>query len=94
MQKKIHLFIHLTEKKTLLVDFFLVSEGHHVLVVTDLQDRLALVQKVAEEHQQYQSQVHDFQTWLVIKTEEVSCFTEIEDVSENQLQALQVLKPT
>ncbi|XP_060789678.1 nesprin-3 isoform X2 [Neoarius graeffei] len=58
---------------------------------TRAEDRLALVQKVAEEHQQYQSRVHDFQTWLVIKTEEVSSFTEIEDVSENRLQALQDL---
>lgn len=60
-------------------------------VLTDSQERLALVQKVTEEHQQYQSRVRDFQTWLVSKTEEVSHFTEIEDVSEDRLRALQVL---
>ncbi|MCJ8737179.1 hypothetical protein PDJAM_G00021200 [Pangasius djambal] len=58
------------------------------------EERLALVQKVAEEHQQYQSGVCNFQTWLVSKTEEVSRFTEIEDVSEDRLRALQDLDAT
>lgn len=49
------------------------------------------MKKVAEEHQEYQNRVRDFQKWLVLKTDEVSRFTEIEDVSESQLQALQVL---
>lgn len=66
--------------------FFLME-----IVRTGLQERLALVQKVAEEHQQYQRRVRDFQMWLVSKTEEVSRFTETEDVSENRLRALQVL---
>lgn len=48
------------------------------------------MQKVAEDDEQHQRRVRDFQTWLVSKTEEVSRFTEIEDVSENRLQALQV----
>lgn len=61
---------------------------------TDPQERLALVQKVAEEHQQYQSRIHEFQKWLVSKTDEVSRFTETEDVSENRLRALQVLSLT
>lgn len=65
-----------------------------MIVLTDMQEKLALMQKVAEEHQQYQNRVCDFQTWLTMKTEEVSRFTEIEDVSENRLQAFQVLKPT
>lgn len=66
------------------------TEGH-ASVSTDPQERLTLVQKVAEEHQQYQSHVHEFQKRLVLLTDEVSRFTEIEDVSENRLQALQVL---
>ncbi|XP_034164256.2 nesprin-3 isoform X1 [Pangasianodon hypophthalmus] len=58
---------------------------------TRVEERLALVQKVAEEHQQHQSRVHDFQTWLASKTVEVNRFREMEDVSENRLQALQDL---
>uniref|UniRef100_A0AAR2LIJ9 KASH domain-containing protein n=1 Tax=Pygocentrus nattereri TaxID=42514 RepID=A0AAR2LIJ9_PYGNA len=58
---------------------------------TKAEERLALVQKVAEEHQQYQNHVLEFQKWLVLKTEEVSRFTELEDTSENRLQALQEL---
>lgn len=64
------------------------------IVLTALQDRLALVQKVSEEHEHYHSRVLDFQAWLVSKTEEVSRFREIEDVSENRLRALQVLQPS
>lgn len=60
-------------------------------VRTRAEERLRLVQKVAEDDEQHQRRVRDFQTWLVSKTEEVSRFTEIEDVSENRLQALQVL---
>ncbi|XP_053365762.1 nesprin-3 isoform X1 [Clarias gariepinus] len=60
-------------------------------VRTRAEERLALVQKVAEEHQHYLSSVRDFQEWLVLKTDEASRFTEIEDESENRLQALQDL---
>ncbi|TSV68152.1 Nesprin-3 [Bagarius yarrelli] len=60
-------------------------------VCTRVEERLALVQKVAEEHQQHQSRVRDFQKWLVSKTDEVSRFTELEEVSENRLQTLQDL---
>ncbi|XP_072545116.1 nesprin-3 isoform X2 [Salminus brasiliensis] len=58
---------------------------------TKAEERLALVQKVADEHQQFQHHVHEFQKWLVLKTDEVSCFTELEDTSENRLEALQEL---
>ncbi|KAL6477359.1 hypothetical protein MHYP_G00131940 [Metynnis hypsauchen] len=58
---------------------------------TKAEERLALVQKVAEEQQQFQNHVHEFQKWLVLKTEEVSRFTELEDTSENRLEALQEL---
>ncbi|XP_062863502.1 nesprin-3 isoform X2 [Trichomycterus rosablanca] len=55
------------------------------------EEMLALVQKVAEEHQQYQSHVQDFHKWLVSKTEEVSRFNELEEISETRLQALEEL---
>lgn len=55
------------------------------------QERLALAEKRAEEHQQYQSCVHKFQTWLVSKTEEVSQFSDMEDTTQNRLKALQEL---
>ncbi|XP_058254944.1 nesprin-3 isoform X2 [Hemibagrus wyckioides] len=60
-------------------------------VRTKAEERLALVQKVAEEHQEHQSRVHEFQKWLESKSDEVSRFAEIEDVSENRLRALQDL---
>ncbi|XP_066541718.1 nesprin-3 [Hoplias malabaricus] len=57
------------------------------------EERLVLVQKVAEEHEKYQSYVREFQKWLVLKTEEVSHFTELEDTSsESRLDSLQELK--
>ncbi|XP_052001938.1 nesprin-3-like [Xyrauchen texanus] len=55
------------------------------------QEMLALAQKIVEEHQQYQSCVHKFQTWLVSKTEEVSRFSEVEDTTQNRLKALKKL---
>ncbi|XP_056123130.1 nesprin-3 [Rhinichthys klamathensis goyatoka] len=55
------------------------------------QERLALAKKVAEEHQQYQSGYHKFQTWLMSKTEEVSRFSDMEDTTQNRLKALQEL---
>uniref|UniRef100_W5LNI7 Spectrin repeat containing, nuclear envelope family member 3 n=1 Tax=Astyanax mexicanus TaxID=7994 RepID=W5LNI7_ASTMX len=58
---------------------------------TKAEERLVLVQKVSEEHQQLQHHVHEFQKWLVVKTDEVSRFTELEDTTENRLQALQDL---
>ncbi|KAG1972973.1 nesprin-3 [Pimephales promelas] len=55
------------------------------------QERLALAKKVVEEHQQYQSDYHKFQTWLMSKTEEVSRFSDMEDTPQNRLKALQEL---
>ncbi|XP_016428183.1 nesprin-3 isoform X1 [Sinocyclocheilus rhinocerous] len=55
------------------------------------QERLTLAQKIAEEHQQYQSCVDKFQTWLMSKTEEVSRFSDMEDTTQNRLKALQEL---
>ncbi|KAF7704058.1 hypothetical protein HF521_021130 [Silurus meridionalis] len=58
---------------------------------TRAEERLALVEKVAEEHQRHQNGVRDFQKWLVSKTEEVTLFQEVEDVSEERVQALKRL---
>ncbi|XP_056624469.1 nesprin-3 [Triplophysa dalaica] len=55
------------------------------------QERLALAEKRAEEHQQYQSCVYKFQTWLVSRTEEVSRFSDMKDTTQNKLKALQEL---
>uniref|UniRef100_A0A9J7XP90 Spectrin repeat containing, nuclear envelope family member 3 n=1 Tax=Cyprinus carpio carpio TaxID=630221 RepID=A0A9J7XP90_CYPCA len=55
------------------------------------QERLTLAQKIAEEHQQYQSFIDKFQSWLMSKTEEVSRFSDMEDTTENRLKALQEL---
>uniref|UniRef100_A0A8C2DV78 Spectrin repeat containing, nuclear envelope family member 3 n=1 Tax=Cyprinus carpio TaxID=7962 RepID=A0A8C2DV78_CYPCA len=55
------------------------------------QERLTLAQKIAEEHQQYQSCVDKFQSWLMSKTEEVSRFSDMEDTTQNRLKALQEL---
>ncbi len=59
-----------------------------------MQERLTLAQKIAEEHQQYQSCIDKFQTWLMSKTEEVSRFSDMEDSTQNRLKALQVQWPT
>uniref|UniRef100_A0A8C2ILK1 Spectrin repeat containing, nuclear envelope family member 3 n=1 Tax=Cyprinus carpio TaxID=7962 RepID=A0A8C2ILK1_CYPCA len=55
------------------------------------QERLTLAQKIAEEHQQYQSCIDKFQSWLMSKTEEVSHFSDMEDTTQNRLKALQEL---
>ncbi|KAK7142587.1 hypothetical protein R3I94_012063 [Phoxinus phoxinus] len=55
------------------------------------QERLALTKKIVEEHQQYQSCFHKFQTWLMSKREEVSRFSDMEDTTQNRLKALQEL---
>ncbi|CAB1335489.1 unnamed protein product [Coregonus sp. 'balchen'] len=46
-------------------------------------------EKMAEEHQMYQSDVLKFQSWLVSKTKELNTLTETEDTAENKLRALQ-----
>ncbi|TRZ00773.1 hypothetical protein DNTS_005309, partial [Danionella cerebrum] len=55
------------------------------------QERLMLAEKIAEEHQQFQSSVHKFQSWLVCKTEEVSRFSDVRDTPQHRLKALQEL---
>ncbi|XP_062325713.1 nesprin-3 isoform X1 [Osmerus eperlanus] len=55
------------------------------------EERLALLQKMAEEHQMYQNSVLKFQSWLVSKTGELSVLMEREGPPENRLKALQTL---
>ncbi|XP_031684527.1 nesprin-3 isoform X1 [Oncorhynchus kisutch] len=55
------------------------------------EERLSVLQKIAEEHQIYQSYVLKFQAWLVSKAKELNTLTESEDTAENNLQALQTL---
>uniref|UniRef100_A0A8K9XW06 KASH domain-containing protein n=3 Tax=Oncorhynchus mykiss TaxID=8022 RepID=A0A8K9XW06_ONCMY len=54
-------------------------------------ERLSVLQKMAEEHQMYQRDVLKFQAWLVSKTKELNTLTETEDTAENKLRALQTL---
>uniref|UniRef100_A0A8C8C7M5 KASH domain-containing protein n=1 Tax=Oncorhynchus tshawytscha TaxID=74940 RepID=A0A8C8C7M5_ONCTS len=54
-------------------------------------ERLSVLQKMAEEHQMYQRDVLKFQAWLVSKTKELNTLTETEDTAENKLLALQTL---
>ncbi|CAJ1074324.1 nesprin-3 [Xyrichtys novacula] len=55
------------------------------------EERLSLLQKIAEEHQTYQGCVQRFQSWLLSKTKELTDLMEREDTAENKLQALQAL---
>uniref|UniRef100_A0A8D0ACK4 Spectrin repeat containing, nuclear envelope family member 3 n=1 Tax=Sander lucioperca TaxID=283035 RepID=A0A8D0ACK4_SANLU len=55
------------------------------------EERLSLLQKMAEEHQTYQGCVQRFQSWLLSKTKELTDLMEREDTAENKLKALQVL---
>uniref|UniRef100_A0A3Q2ZGV5 Spectrin repeat containing, nuclear envelope family member 3 n=1 Tax=Hippocampus comes TaxID=109280 RepID=A0A3Q2ZGV5_HIPCM len=53
-----------------------------------VEDRLSLLQAIAEEHQTYQGSVHQFQLWLLSKTKELTDLMEKDDTTENKLQAL------
>ncbi|XP_037652434.1 LOW QUALITY PROTEIN: nesprin-3 [Sebastes umbrosus] len=55
------------------------------------EERLSLLQKIAEEHQTYQGRVQRFQSWLLSKTKELTDLMEREDTAENKLKALQAL---
>uniref|UniRef100_A0A7N6B258 KASH domain-containing protein n=1 Tax=Anabas testudineus TaxID=64144 RepID=A0A7N6B258_ANATE len=55
------------------------------------EERLTLLQKIAEEHQMYQGCVQKFQSWLLTKTKELTDLMEKEDTGENKLKALQAL---
>ncbi|XP_029316364.1 nesprin-3 isoform X2 [Cottoperca gobio] len=55
------------------------------------EERLSLLQKMAEEHQTYQGCVQRFQSWLLSKTKELTDLMEREDTAENKLKDLQAL---
>ncbi|XP_070698326.1 nesprin-3 [Pempheris klunzingeri] len=55
------------------------------------EERLSLLQKIAEEHQTYQGCVQRFQSWLLSKTKELTDLMERGDTAENKLKALQAL---
>ncbi|XP_034713549.1 nesprin-3 [Etheostoma cragini] len=55
------------------------------------EERLSLLQKMAEQHQTYQGCVQRFQSWLLSKTKELSDLMEREDRAENKLKAVQAL---
>uniref|UniRef100_A0A7N8XNE6 Spectrin repeat containing, nuclear envelope family member 3 n=1 Tax=Mastacembelus armatus TaxID=205130 RepID=A0A7N8XNE6_9TELE len=52
------------------------------------EERLSLLQKVADEHQMYQGCVQRFQSWLLSKTKELTDLMEREDPGENKFKAL------
>ncbi|XP_047467214.1 nesprin-3 isoform X1 [Mugil cephalus] len=55
------------------------------------EERLSQLQKIVEEHENYQSRVQKFQSWLLSKTKELTDLMEREDTAENRLKALQAL---
>ncbi|XP_069028530.1 nesprin-3 isoform X2 [Embiotoca jacksoni] len=55
------------------------------------EERLSRLQKIAEEHQMYQSCVHRFQSWLLSKTKELTDLMEAEAATEDKLKALQAV---
>ncbi|XP_054652912.1 nesprin-3 isoform X2 [Dunckerocampus dactyliophorus] len=55
------------------------------------EERLSLLEKIAEEHHTYQGCLQRFQSWLLAKTKEVTDLMERDHPTENKLQALQAL---
>lgn len=55
------------------------------------QERLLLLQKIAEEHQTHRSCVHRFQSWLLSKTKELTDLMEQEETAENRLRSIKAL---
>nr|XP_043870399.1 nesprin-3-like [Solea senegalensis] len=55
------------------------------------EERLLLLQKIAEEHQTYQGCVQRFQSWLLSKTKELTDLMDRENTAEDKLKALQAL---
>ncbi|KAF7650600.1 hypothetical protein LDENG_00123240, partial [Lucifuga dentata] len=55
------------------------------------EERLSLLQKIAEEHQTYRLCIQRFQSWLLSKTKELTELMEKEDTAENRLKALNAL---
>ncbi|XP_076026714.1 nesprin-3-like [Genypterus blacodes] len=55
------------------------------------QERLLLLQKIAEEHQTYRGCVHRFQSWLLAKTKELTDLMEEEETAESRLKSIKAL---
>ncbi|XP_035024297.1 nesprin-3 isoform X3 [Hippoglossus stenolepis] len=55
------------------------------------EERLLLLQKIAEDHQTYQGSVQGFQSWLLSKTKELTDLMDSENTAEIKLKALQAL---
>ena len=55
-----------------------------------VQERLDLLQKMAEEHQMYLGYTHTFQSMLLAKSKELTELLERDDSAENRFQALRV----
>ncbi|XP_077587030.1 nesprin-3 isoform X2 [Stigmatopora nigra] len=74
----------------------LESQGREKLLKTfsDIRDkveeRLSLLEEIAEDHKNYQGSVQRFQSWLLSKTKELTDLLEKKDMKENKLLALQV----
>ena len=62
----------------------------HSNVRAVVQERLDLLQKMAEEHQMYQGCVDKFQSMLLAKAEEFAELRERDDSAQDRFQALQV----
>ncbi|KAJ3612772.1 hypothetical protein NHX12_019030 [Muraenolepis orangiensis] len=63
----------------------------YVQVRDGAEERLSLLQKMAEEHQVYLGSVHKFHTWLLSKTQELTELLDSDASPENRFQALQAL---
>ncbi|XP_062253911.1 nesprin-3 isoform X2 [Platichthys flesus] len=55
------------------------------------EERLLLLQKIAEDHQTYQGRIQGFQSWLLSKTKELTDLMDSENTTEIKLKALQAL---
>nr|XP_019958626.1 PREDICTED: nesprin-3 [Paralichthys olivaceus] len=55
------------------------------------EERLLLLQKIAEDHQIYQGCVQGFQSWLLLKTKELTDLMDSENTAEIKLKALKAL---
>uniref|UniRef100_H2SQ46 Spectrin repeat containing, nuclear envelope family member 3 n=1 Tax=Takifugu rubripes TaxID=31033 RepID=H2SQ46_TAKRU len=53
-------------------------------------ERLALLLKMAEEHQTFQGSIKRFQSWLLTETKRLTALMEKQDTAEDKLKALQV----
>ncbi|KAM4724352.1 nesprin-3 isoform 2-T2 [Anableps anableps] len=55
------------------------------------EERLALLQKISDEHHMFGSHVQKFQSWLVSKTRELTELMKLDETLDNKLRALKIL---